>query len=48
MDDSEIICDDVKESYSEDGEAKSYDETKTIVTNLNEKKATCKTQNFYV
>ena len=37
----------LKESYSEDGEAKSYDETKTIVTNLNEKKATCKTQNFY-
>ena len=47
MDDSEIICDDVKESYSEDGEAKSYDETKTIATNLNEKKANCKTQNFY-
>ena len=46
MDDSEIICDEVIESYDEeDAEAKSYDKTKTIPTNFNEKKATCKTQN---
>ena len=29
-------------------EAKSYGKTKTIPTNFNEKKATCKTQNFYI
>ena len=29
-------------------EAKSYDERKTIPTNINEKKATCKMQNFYI
>ena len=36
IDDSAIKCD-------EDAEAKSYDKT-----NFNEKKATCKTQNFYI
>ena len=35
-------------SCDEDAEAKSYDETKTIPTNFNEKKATCKTQNIYI
>ena len=38
MDDSEITWDEVIESYDE--------ETKTIPTNFNEKKATCKMQNF--
>ena len=40
MDDSTIICDEVTESYDE--------EIKTISKNFNEKKVTCKTQNFYV
>ena len=39
MDDSAIKCDETKSS----GEAKSYDKT-----NFNEKKAICKTQNFYI
>ena len=34
------MCDDVIESYDE--------ETKTIPKNFSEKKATCKTQNFYI
>ena len=40
MDNSEIMCDEVTESYDE--------ETKTIPTNFNEKKATCKMQNLYI
>ena len=40
MDDSAITCDEVIESYDE--------ETKTILTNFNEKKATCEKQNFYI
>ena len=40
MDDSVITCDEIIESYEE--------ETKTISTNFNEKKATFKTQNFYI
>ena len=40
MDDSTIICDEVMKSYDE--------EIKTIPTNFNEKKVTCKTQFFYV
>ena len=40
MDDSAITCDEVIESYDE--------ETKTILTNFNEKKATRKMQNFYI
>ena len=40
MDVSAIICDEIVESYDE--------ETKTIPINLNEKKATCKKQNFYI
>ena len=45
MDDSVIImCDKII-----DAEAKSYNkEKKTIPTNFNEKKVTCKTQNFYI
>ena len=43
-----ITCDEIIESYDEDAEAKSYNKTKTILTNFNEKKATCKTQNFYI
>ena len=40
MDDSVIICDEVIESYDQ--------EIKTIPTNFNEKKATCKMKNFYI
>ena len=40
MDDSVIMCDEIIESY--------YEETKTILLSFNEKKATCKTQNFYI
>ena len=40
MDDSAITCDEIIESNAE--------ETKTIPTSFNEKKATYKTQNFYV
>ena len=40
MDDSAITCDEIIESYDE--------KTKTISTNFNQKKATCKTQNFYI
>ena len=48
MDDSAITWDEVIESYDEDAEARSYDEKKTITTNFNGKKATCKTQKFYI
>ena len=40
MDDSTIICDEVRESYNE--------KTKTNPSNFNEKKVTCKTQSFYI
>ena len=39
MDDSAIICDEVVDAD---------DERKPILTNFNEKKVTCKTQNFYI
>ena len=39
MDDSAIMCDEIRESYDE--------EIETIPTNFNKKKATCKIQNFY-
>ena len=42
------LCDEAIESYDEDGKVKSYGETKTISTNSNEKKITCKRQSFYV
>ena len=50
MSDSAIMCDEIIQSYDEDAdaEAKSYDETKTIPTNFNEKKTTCKTPNSYI
>ena len=38
MDNLTITCDEIMESYDQ--------EIKTIATNFNEKKATCKTQNF--
>ena len=40
MDDSAIICDEVIKSYDK--------ETKTIPTCFNEKKVTCKMQNFHI
>ena len=40
MDDLEIICGEVIESYNE--------QIKTIPKNFNEKKAICKNQNFYI
>ena len=40
MDDSTITCDEIIESYDE--------EIKTILTNFNEKKITCKTPNFCI
>ena len=40
MYDSTVIFDEVIESYDE--------EIKTIPTNFNEKKVTCKTQSFYI
>ena len=40
MDDSAIMSDEVIVSYNKGKE--------TIPTNFNEKKATCKTQNFYI
>ena len=42
-DDSAIIFDEIIESCEEDVEGKSYDKT-----NFNKKKATFKTQNFYI
>ena len=39
MNDSSITCDEIIELFDQ--------ETKTILTNFNENKATCKTQNFY-
>ena len=43
MDDSVIICDEVIESYEEDADVNSYDET-----NFNLKNTTYKAQNFYI
>ena len=55
MEDSRIIYKKVIRSYYKDvdaeaklnNEAKLNDETKSILTNFNGEKATCKTQNFY-
>ena len=47
MDDSAIICDEVVDADAKPSR-KDDDETKTIPTNFNEKKATCKMQNFYI
>ena len=43
MDELAIICDKVIESYNKDAEAKSCNQTKTILTDFNEKKGACKT-----
>ena len=43
MDDSVIMCDETIGLYNEDAKANSYDETF-----FNEKRATCKTKNFYI
>ena len=48
FDDSVIMCDEVIESYDKDVEAKSYNETKTIPTNFNGKKATCKNLSIFI
>ena len=52
LDDSAIICDkviDVEADGKSDDTGKSYDEeTERVPTNFNEKKAACKTQDFYV
>ena len=51
MDDSAITCDEIIESYDDDAgtEAKSHGEANSYYeTNFNEKKTTCKMQNFYI
>ena len=52
MDDSAIICDKVIDAEAEaklNNKAKTNEEeTKNILTNFNEKKATCKTQNLCI
>ena len=48
MDNSAITCDEIIKSYNEEVKAKWYGKTKTILTNFNEKKVTCKTQKFYI
>ena len=47
MDDLAIICDEVIDADAKLS-PKDNDDTKTIPTNFNEKKATCKAQNFYI
>ena len=46
MDDLAIMYDEVIEPCDEDVETKLNNETKVVPTNFNERKATCKTQNF--
>ena len=52
MDDSAIICDEVIDANTKatlnDKSKSNNEETKTIPTNFNEKKAICKTQTFYI
>ena len=54
MDDSAVICDEVIDADAESSDAKLSQEDAKISpkdddkTNFNEKKATCKTQNFYI
>ena len=48
MDDSTIICDEVIESWVKLSPKDNDEEIKTIPTNFNEKKVTCKTQRFYI
>ena len=47
MDDSAIICNEVIDADTKLSQ-KDDDETKTIPTNCNEKKATTKIQNLYI
>ena len=48
MDDSAIICDEVIDADAKLSPKDNNDKTKIIPTNFNEKKATCKTQNFSI
>ena len=48
MDDPAIICDEVIDADSKLSPKDDNDEAKTIPTNSNEKKVTCKAQNFYI
>ena len=52
MDDSAIICDEVIDANTKatlnDKSKSNNEETKTIPTNFNEKKAICKTQTFHI
>ena len=48
MDNPMITCDEVIDPDAKLSPKDNDDETKTIPTNFNEKKATCKTQNFYI
>ena len=49
VDDSAITSDEIIESYDEETIIKkTIPITKTIPTNFNERKATCKTRNFYI
>ena len=48
MDDSAIVCDVVIDANAKLSPKDNDDETKTIPTNFNKKKVTCKTQNFYI
>ena len=48
MDDSAIICGEVIDGDAKLSHKDDNDETKTFSKNSNEKKATCKTQNFYI
>ena len=48
MDNSAITCDEVIDADVKLSLKDLDDKTKTIPTNFNEKKATCKTQNFYI
>ena len=48
MDESAIICDEVIYANAKPSPKDDDSETKTIPTNFNKKKVTCKTQNFYI
>ena len=48
MDESAIVCDVVIDANAKLSPKDNDDETKTIPTNFNKKKVTCKTQNFYI
>ena len=48
MDDSALIYEKVIDADPKLSLKEDYDETRTIPTNFNKKKVTCKTQNFYI